>query len=164
MSGVGTKFYEFLYDWASGVLGSGIPVIRAYQNKAKPTSGEYVAIEDDALFRPVGRPSNYASSDVRDIHFDYMVSPAFWEVGGNGDSLRALAQDLGKMSTRQAFGDAGIGILKIGDIASMPWLSPETQFVREKRMQVEMSVADSVTDSITTIETVELVNNIGEAA
>lgn len=154
--------YKFLYAWASP-LAAPMPTVRAYQNRAKPAAA-YLAIEDDQNWKPFGRPTNYAGSHDR-IVYDYTCCPVFWEVGGFGDTLRAIVEDLGKLKTKQAFKAAGLGILVTPQIQTMPWLSAETEFVREHRMELQLSVARAQIDpDLTYIETVELINNIGGIA
>ena len=156
------ELYKFLYDWASP-LAAPLPTVRAYQNRAKPAAA-YLAIEDDQNWKPFGRPTNYAGQHDR-IVYDYSCCPVFWEVGGFGDTLRALVEDLAKLETKQRFKAAGLGILSVGQIMTMPWLSPETEFVREHRMELNLSIARAQLDAgLTYIETVELVNNIGGIA
>ena len=153
------SLYEFLYDWASPIV-SPLQVIRAYQNAAKP-SVAYMAIEDDQSWQPFGRADNYAGHVNRTIH-NYTATPVFWDVGGFGDSLRTILENLDLLTTKQLFLANGIGILKKGQIMTMPWLSPEHEFVREHRLEITFAVAREQTDpGMTNIETVELINNIG---
>lgn len=154
-----SELFKFLQNWAAGVLNP-MPVVRAYQNGAQPAAS-YVALEDDQSWKPFGRPTNYAPS-IDDVTFDYTCCPVFWEVGGFGDSLRALVEDLGMSSTKQLFQEAGIGFLTAPNIMTMPWLSPDTKFVREHRMELNLSIARRAKDpNITYISTVELTSNIG---
>lgn len=151
--------YKFLYDWASSVV-TPTPVIRAYQNGSKPSSS-YIAIEDDQNWKPFGRPTNYAKN-VDDITYDYACCPVFWEVGGFGDTLRALVENLATLKTKALFKSAGIGFLTAPTIMTMPWLSPDTEFIREHRMELNLSIARGSKDpDLTYISTVEFINNIG---
>lgn len=153
------ELYEFLWNWASP-LAAPLATVRAYQNRSKPASA-YLAIEDDQNWKPFGRPTNYAGQVDR-IVYDYSCCPVFWEVGGFGDTLRILVEDLGKLKTKSMFKAAGIGILNTPQIQTMPWLSQETEFIREHRFELNLSIARAQIDAdLTYIETVELINNIG---
>lgn len=154
--------YTFLFDWITPVVAP-LPVVRAYQNRAKPATA-YVAIEDDQSWKPFGRPTNYAHG-LANITYDYTCCPVFWEVGGFGDSLRAILEDLAKLKTKEAFKAAGIGILSTPTIQTMPWLSQETEFIREHRLELYLAVANGRTDpDMTFIETVQITNQIGGIA
>jgi hypothetical protein len=164
----GAELYSFLYTWATGVLGA-TPVIRAYQNGAKPAD-LYVAIEDDQSWDSFGRGTSGQATTTSSVSYDYEIEPVFWEVSngaGYGDTLRDLRQSLDKAATKAAFKAAKIGILSVGDIISMPWTSTETQIVREKRMSIRLSVSTKVDDNPGTpgaILTAETVNDLSAAA
>lgn len=158
----GREFYDLLYTWAAGVL-SPTPVIRAYQNAAKPAD-LYVAIEDDQNWDAFGRGTASRTNTTSSVTYDYEVEPVFWEVSngdgaGFGDTLRALRQSLDKDATKKLFSDAKVGILSVGDVFTMPWTSTETQIVREKRMAIRFSVSTKTDDNpgtpgaILTVET-----------
>lgn len=158
----GQQFYEFLYDWAHGVLGSGVPVIQAYQNASQPTTGNYVAIEDDSSWDPCGRAD--VKQDVLDagVSETYTVKPKFWDVRGNGDTLRKLRDSLELESVKAQFQAAGVGILdKSGLILTMPYLSPETEFIREHVMTLAFSVNTYQVDATASIATAQLVPQLG---
>lgn len=165
----GAELYTFLYTWVTTVLGPGIPVIRAYQNAAKPAN-LYVAIEDDQNWDSFGRGTSSRTGTTSSVTYDYEVEPVFWEVNngaGYGDTLRALRQSLGLAATKKMFSDAKIGILSVGDVLSMPWTSAETQIIREKRMPLRLSVSTKADDNPGTpgaILTVETVNDLSAAA
>lgn len=156
------ELYTFLVDWVTPVVAP-LSVVRAYQNRAKPAKS-YVAIEDDQSWKPFGRPTNYAHG-LSNITYDYTCCPVFWEVGGFGDALRSIVEDLATIKTKEAFRSAGIGILTAPDIQTMPWPSQETEFVREHRLALYLAVANGRTDpGMTFIETVQITNQIGGIA
>lgn len=162
----GEALYQFLYGWVSGIVGSSVPVVRAYQNVAKPAN-YYLAIEDDQSWTPFGREDVVQGATSSIVHHDYTVKPVIWEINrsdsaGYGDALRALRESLGTRTTKDLFFTAEIGILSVGQILTMPWTSTETEVVRQKRMELRLSVGSDIADTVQAIATAELVNQIGE--
>jgi hypothetical protein len=150
----GQAFYEFLYDWVGGALPAGTTVIQAYLNISPPATGIYVAIEDDNDWQPYGRADVIQDVTTEGVNYSYVVRPVFWEVRGTGDLLRAIKENLELESTKTLFQGAGIGILRFSDqIISLPYLSTETQFIREKRWQPSFTVNNYATDSVPSVAT-----------
>lgn len=144
----GETFYKLLYDWCVAVLGPSVPVIRANQNAAKP-AGTYIVIEDDVAWAPVGREDRFVDATTSGQRLEYAVTAAFWEVSngsGFGDNLRKLRESLRLTDVRERFSTAHVGVLVATDVLSLPWTSPDTQIIREKRFEVHFSVANFVND------------------
>lgn len=159
----GQSLYTFLYDWVVSVLGPSVPVIQAFQNISPPTTGQYIALEDDNDWQPFGRAAVVQDALEEGVNHSYVVRPVFWEVRGTGDSLRKLREDLDKETTKALFFAAEIGILRTTDqILSMPYLTSETQYIREKRWQPSFTVNNYTTDAAPSVATVEVHNQIGE--
>ena len=158
----GQDFYLLLYSWANGLL-SPTPVFQAYQNASPPATGLYVAIEDDNDWQPFGKVDAVQDTLASDLNYSYIVRPVFWEVRGNGDTLRALKESLETEAVRAQFSAAGVGILRFSDqILSLPYLSTETQFVREKRWQPSFTVNNYATDAtVPSVATAQLVPTLG---
>lgn len=158
----GQQFYKFLHDWVVSVVPNGTVVIQAYLNASPPTTGQYLAIEDDNDWQPVGRADVIQDTLDEGVNYSYVVKPVFWEVRGAGDLLRTLRESLEIEATQALFLGAGIGILRASDqIISLPYLSTETQFIREKRWQPSFTVNNYSTDPTASVATVQLVTNLG---
>lgn len=158
----GQAFYTFLYDWVVAAAPVGTLVIQAYQNISPPTIGMYLAIEDDNEWQPFGRADVIQDTLDEGVNYSYIVRPVFWEVRGAGDLLRGLKENLELESTKALFKAAGIGILRFSDqIISLPYLSTETQFMREKRWQPSFTVNNYATDTTPSVATAEIVTTLG---
>ena len=157
----GQQFYEFLYDWAHGVLPSEV-LVQAYQNASPPATGLYLAIEDDNDWQSIGRADVVQGTIDAGVNYSYVVRPVFWEVRGLGDKLRVLKESLELEATKTLFFNAGIGILRLSDqILSLPYLSTETQFVREHRWQPAFTVNNYTVDPTPSIATAQLNPQLG---
>ena len=145
----GQLFYELLYDWAVSVVGSNVTVIQALQDISPPTTGTYLAIEDDAEWAPTGRASVVVGATSSDVLQDYVVSPKMWEVRGNGDLLRTLKESLELETTQARFTAAGVGILRqSAPILSIPYVTSETQIIREKMWQPIFTIRNKQTEAL----------------
>lgn len=157
----GQLFYEFLWNWVTGVVPAGTVVVQAYLNASPPATGKYLAIEDDNDWQPHGRADVIQDTLDNGISSSYVVCPVFWEVRGDGDLLRTLRESLERDSIQAAFRAAGVGILRASDkIISLPYLSTETQFIREKRWQPAFTVNNNTTDTTPSVATAELTTTL----
>lgn len=158
----GQQFYKLMYDWAVAVLPVGYPVIQAYLNVSPPTAGQYLAIEDDNDWQPYGRADVVPDTLEEGVNASYVVRPVFWEVRGAGDRLRTLKESLETEGTMALFQAAGVGILRASDqIISLPYLSTETQFIREKRWQPSFTVNNYTTDPTPAVATAQFALTVG---
>ena len=158
----GQAFYKFLRDWAVAVLPANTVVIQAYQNASPPTTGRYVAIEDDNDWQPFGRADVVQDTLDEGVNHSYIAKPVFWEVRGAGDLLRTLRESLELEATKALFKTAEVGILRASDpIISLPYLSTETQFIREKRWQPSFTVNNHAIDATPSVATAQLVSTLG---
>jgi hypothetical protein len=158
----GQQLYKFLHDWVVSVVPNGTVVIQAYLNASPPTTGTYLAIEDDNDWQPFGRADVVQDTTDEGVNYSYIVKPVFWEVRGTGDLLRAIRESLELQSTQALFQTAGVGILRASDqIISLPYLSTETQFIREKRWQPSFTVNNYTTDATPSVATAQLVTTLG---
>jgi hypothetical protein len=158
-------FHDFVRTWVASALAYAFPtgappVIRAYQNAAKP-AGVYIAVETDARAERFGRPFSrvLAASDgspVATVQTEFQRSPVIWEIGAHGEYLEAVVATLELESFRAASRKAGISILSVGDILTMPYSAPGAEITREHRLQLEISTTTQLIDSDATyIETVD---------
>lgn len=161
----GLDFYTFLRNWCVAALNdNAIPVIRANQNAAKP-AGTYVVVEDDVEWSPFGREDLLVGATESGVKTDYEVAVAIWEVSngaGYGDTLRKIRDSLGLKNIKAMFSAARVGVLQTGDIMSLPWTSPETQVIREKRFEIRLSVANFTADTGGTPGTIVSVQTIDD--
>jgi hypothetical protein len=158
----GQTFYTLLYDWVVSVVPSGTVVIQAYLNASPPTTGTYLAIEDDSDWQSFGRADVVQDTLDEGVNYSYVVKPVLWEVRGAGDLLRTIKESLELQSTQTLFQTAGVGILRASDqIISLPYLSAETQFIREKRWQPSFTVNSYTTDATPSVATAQLVTTLG---
>jgi hypothetical protein len=158
----GQQFYKFMHDWTMAALPGGTVVIQAYLNVSPPTTGQYLAIEDDNSWEPAGRADVIQDTNDEGVNHSYVVKPVFWEVRGAGDLLRTLKESLELESIKTMFQADGVGILRISDqILSLPYLSTETQFIREKRWQPAFTVNNYATDTTPSIATAPLTTTLG---
>ena len=140
----GQQFYVFMTGWIQLVLPTA-SYIQAYQN-LEPPATPYIAIEDDQDWQPFGRSDNTQVDTQTNLSFSYTASPVLWEVGGLGDYLRAMKESLETEVVKNYFAANNVGILHAGRVVSMPYLSTETEFTREKRLEFSFSVNNDGAD------------------
>jgi hypothetical protein len=154
--------YESCYAWCTLQFGADVPVIQAFQDAPAP-KGTYIAIERPQLTR-VGYSHLEEPSDAGNIGHtsQFTATVAFWQVGGYGELLRQLEQDSQFQTIKDFLATRKIAIYGMGNVIQSPRLE-EKSYIRESRMELTLGVAVSRAELLGLIETVELINQIGDS-
>lgn len=155
--------YNALYELIDGILNAdlslSVPVVQAHQNAPSPKP-PYIAIELPSL-RPSGHTSSSEvatpSGAIGRIE-DWIGETAIWEVGGDGDLLRTIAQRLGFQSTRDFLRQRKMSIFSVPPYTALP-RTEELKWVREFRMDLQFGLATQANEILGWIETAEIQPN-----
>lgn len=152
------ELYKFLRDWML-LVRPATPVVRAYQDAAPPTTGQYLVIDDSAEWEPYGRASvgDLGEDGVRDLKHEYTVEVGLIDVRGDGEALRDLLENLETRDAQLLFQAAGVSVLKPGVVKKMPQLLDSSKWLREHRLDLTLGVARVKSETVGIFTSVEFV-------
>lgn len=153
-----TQLYEFLYDWASGVL-PGVVVRQSHQDYPTPKHGPFIVLSYAGDWVNRGAAPSRMIWDRPDLPspkvYQWRGQLTIYEVDGNGELLHRLVESLDNIDIKNDFGDAGVSVLRsIG-----PQMQPDLQdsnWRREAILILELSWARALAGSLEVIEKVEI--------
>lgn len=157
-----TQLYEFLYDWASGVL-PGVVVRQSHQDYPTPKHGPFIVLSYAGDWVNRGAAPSRMIWDRPDLPspkvYQWRGQLTIYEVGGNGELLHRLVESLDDTAIKNDFGDAGVSVLRsVG-----PQMQPDLQdsnWRREAILILELSWARALAGSLEVIESVEISGTI----
>ena len=153
-----TQLYEFLYDWAVGVL-PGVEVRQSHQDYPTPKTtpfivlsyaGDWVSMGAAPSRMIWGRPG-LPSPKV----YQWGGQLTIYEVEGNGELLHRLVESLDDIDVKNEFGDAGVSVLRSTGPQIQPALQ-DSNWRREAILILELSWARAIAGSLEVIEKVEI--------
>lgn len=162
------EIYTFGYRLAMLVLNPGfvfdpmdpqlppVPIFQDQQDASAP-KGLYVAVQGSPALSPEGYPYVEAldSSNSRGLVQTYTGTLTFWEVNGNGSKLSQIREASFLESTRDALADSTVTILDTSTVDDVSF-KLDNAWKMQSRMQMTVSVASRITETMNTVEAVEV--------
>ena len=153
-----TQLYEFLYDWASGVL-PGVEVRQSHQDYPTPKTTPFIVLSYAGDWVSRGAAPSRMIWDRPDLPspkvYQWRGQLTIYEVEGNGELLHRLVESLDDIDVKNEFGDAGVSVLR----STGPQMQPAIQdsnWRREAILILELSWARAIAGSLEVIEKVEI--------
>ena len=160
--------YDFAFDLAMLVVNPGfvhdpqnpqlppVPIFEDQQDTSAPT-GLYLAIQGSPSMEANGYPYIEAldAQDTRGVVQTYTVTVTLWEVNGNGSKLSQIREASFLESTRDTLADSTATILDTSTVDDVSF-KLDNAWKMQSRMQMTVSVASRITETLSTIETAEV--------
>lgn len=155
--------YNALYDYCTAALtrrAALIPIVQAHQNAPAPAE-PYIAIERVTDLDKLGQDDcKTISAGVIDRKSVYKASVKIWQVGADGEHLRACLQDLQRRDVSAVLEQRNLVIFNSSAVQTAPRLDDQ-KWVSEFYSELQISIAVSEAEDIGWIENVKLTENIG---
>ena len=153
-----TQLYEFLYDWASGVL-PGVEVRQSHQDYPTPKTTPFIVLSYAGDWVSRGAAPSRMIWDRPDLPspkvYQWRGQLTIYEVEGNGELLHRLVESLDDIDIKNEFGDAGVSVLRSTGPQMQPALQ-DSNWRREAILILELSWARAIAGSLEVIEKVEI--------
>ena len=153
-----TQLYEFLYDWASGVL-PGVEVRQSHQDYPTPKTTPFIVLSYAGDWVSRGAAPSRMIWDRPDLPspkvYQWRGQLTIYEVEGNGELLHHLVESLDDVDIKNEFGDAGVSVLRSTGPQIQPALQ-DSNWRREAILILELSWARAIAGSLEVIEKVEI--------
>ena len=153
-----TQLYEFLYDWASGVL-PGVEVRQSHQDYPTPKTTPFIVLSYAGDWVSRGAAPSRMIWDRPDLPspkvYQWRGQLTIYEVEGNGELLHRLVESLDDIDIKNEFGDAGVSVLRSTGPQMQPALQ-DSNWRREAILMLELSWARAIAGSLEVIEKVEI--------
>lgn len=154
-----SQLYEFLYDWASGIL-PGVTIHQSHQDYPTPKQGPFLVLSYAGNWVNKGAAPSRMMIDRPDIPsprvYQWRGQLTIYEVLGDGELLHHLVESLDLQDTRDLFADHGVSVLRTVGPQAQPSLQ-DSNWRREAILILELSWARAVDTGTGAIESVELV-------
>ena len=161
-----TQLYEFLYDWASGVL-PGVEVRQSHQDYPTPKTTPFIVLSYAGDWVSRGAAPSRMIWDRPDLPspkvYQWRGQLTIYEVGGNGELLHRLVESLDDIDIKNEFGDAGVSVLRSTGPQMQPALQ-DSNWRREAILILELSWARAIAGRLEVIEKVEITHVENTAA
>ena len=161
-----TQLYEFLYDWASGVL-PGVDVRQSHQDYPTPKTTPFIVLSYAGDWVSRGAAPSRMIWDRPDLPspkvYQWRGQITIYEVEGNGELLHRLVESLDDIDIKNEFGDAGVSVLRSTGPQMQPALQ-DSNWRREAILILELSWARAIAGSLEVIEKVEITHTEKTAA
>ena len=161
-----TQLYEFLYDWASGVL-PGVEVRQSHQDYPTPKTTPFIVLSYAGDWVSRGAVPSRMIWDRPDLPspkvYQWRGQLTIYEVEGNGELLHRLVESLDDVDIKNEFGDAGVSVLRSTGPQMQPALQ-DSNWRREAILILELSWARAIAGSLEVIEKVEITHTEKTAA
>ena len=153
-----TQLYEFLYDWASGVL-PGVEVRQSHQDYPTPKTTPFIVLSYAGDWVSRGAAPSRMIWDRPDLPspkvYQWRGQLTIYEVEGNGELLHRLVESLDDIDIKNEFGDAGVSVLRSTGPQMQPALQ-DSNWRREAILILELSWARAIAGRLEVIEKVEI--------
>ena len=153
-----TQLYEFLYDWAAGVL-PGVEVRQSHQDYPTPKTTPFIVLSYAGDWVSRGAAPSRMIWDRPDLPspkvYQWRGQLTIYEVEGNGELLHHLVESLDDVDIKNEFGDAGVSVLRSTGPQMQPALQ-DSNWRREAILILELSWARAIAGSLEVIEKVEI--------
>ena len=153
-----TQLYEFLYDWAAGVL-TGVEVRQSHQDYPTPKTTPFIVLSYAGDWVSRGAAPSRMIWDRPDLPspkvYQWRGQLTIYEVEGNGELLHRLVESLDDIDIKHEFGDAGVSVLRSTGPQIQPALQ-DSNWRREAILILELSWARAIAGSLEVIEKVEI--------
>lgn len=153
-----TQLYEFLYDWATGVL-PGVEVRQSHQDYPTPKTTPFIVLSYAGDWVSRGAAPSRMIWDRPDLPspkvYQWRGQLTIYEVEGNGELLHRLVESLDDIDIKNEFGDAGVSVLRSTGPQMQPSLQ-DSNWRREAILILELSWARAIAGSLEVIEKVEI--------
>lgn len=153
-----TQLYEFLYDWAAGVL-PGVEVRQSHQDYPTPKTTPFIVLSYAGDWVSRGAAPSRMIWDRPDLPspkvYQWRGQLTIYEVEGNGELLHRLVESLDDVDIKNEFGDAGVSVLRSTGPQIQPALQ-DSNWRREAILILELSWARAIAGSLEVIEKVEI--------
>ena len=153
-----TQLYEFLYDWAAGVL-PGVEVRQSHQDYPTPKTTPFIVLSYAGDWGSRGAAPSRMIWDRPDLPspkvYQWRGQLTIYEVEGNGELLHRLVESLDDIDVKNEFGDAGVSVLRSTGPQMQPALQ-DSNWRREAILMLELSWARAIAGSLEVIEKVEI--------
>ena len=157
-----TQLYEFLYDWAAGVL-PGVEVWQSHQDYPTPKTTPFIVLSYAGDWVNKGAAPSRMIWDRPDLPspkvYQWRGQLTIYEVEGNGELLHRLVESLDNISIKNEFAESGLSVLRSIGPQMQPALQ-DSNWRREAILILELSWARALTGSLETIEAVEISGTI----
>ena len=161
-----TQLYEFLYDWASGVL-PGVEVRQSHQDYPTPKTTPFIVLSYAGDWVSRGVAPSRMIWDRPDLPspkvYQWRGQLTIYEVEGNGELLHRLVESLDDIEVKNEFGDAGVSVLRSTGPQMQPALQ-DSNWRREAILILVLSWARAIAGSLEVIEKVEITHTEKTAA
>lgn len=161
-----TQLYEFLYDWAAGVL-LGVDVRQSHQDYPTPKTTPFIVLSYAGDWVSRGAAPSRMIWDRPDLPspkvYQWRGQLTIYEVEGNGELLHRLVESLDDVDIKNEFGDAGVSVLRSIGPQIQPALQ-DSNWRREAILILELSWARAIAGSLEVIEKVEITHEEKTAA
>lgn len=153
-----TQLYEFLYDWATGVLPS-VEVRQSHQDYPTPKRTPFLVLSYSGDWVNKGAAPSRMIWDRPDLPsprvYQWRGQLTIYEVEGNGELLHQLVESLDSIDVKTSFGEAGVAVLRSIGPQMQPALQ-DSNWKQEAILILELSWARAITGSLEVIEKVEI--------
>lgn len=153
-----TQLYEFLYDWATGVLPS-VEVRQSHQDYPTPKLTPFLVLSYSGDWVNKGAAPSRMIWDRPDLPsprvYQWRGQLTIYEVEGNGELLHQLVESLDSISVKTSFSEAGVAVLRSIGPQMQPTLQ-DSNWRQEAILILELSWARAITGSLEVIEKVEI--------
>jgi CDP-glycerol glycerophosphotransferase (TagB/SpsB family) len=157
-----TQLYEFLYDWATGVLPS-VEVRQSHQDYPTPKQTPFLVLSYSGDWVNKGAAPSRMIWDRPDLPsprvYQWRGQLTIYEVEGNGELLHQLVESLDSIDVKNSFGEAGLSVLRSIGPQMQPALQ-DSNWKYEAILILELSWARAITGSLEVIESVEISGTI----
>ena len=161
-----TQLYEFLYDWAVGVL-PGVDVRQSHQDYPTPKTTPFIVLSYAGDWVSRGAVPSRMIWDRPDLPspkvYQWRGQLTIYEVEGNGELLHRLVESLDDVDIKNEFGDAGVSVLRSTGPQMQPALQ-DSNWRREAILILDLSWARASAGSLEVIEKVEITHTEKTAA
>ena len=158
--------YEVIASWVTTqVMGSpGVSIFRAYQDKAAPTKGCYILIDDGTSWERIGQHAVGEVNELqnnRQLKNDYEVKIELWEIRGDGEVLQGLLESLDTREVHEYFEEASCSIPRVtSPVQKMPEVLNTATTQRRYRAEITCNVSREVREQAANIVSIDIVDEI----
>lgn len=159
-----SKLYEFLYDWASGVL-PGTEIRQSHQDFPTPQSGPFLVLSYSGNWVNRGAAPSRMIADRPDLPaprvYQWRGQMTIYEALGDGECLQSLVESLDAPEVKASFADNGVSVLRTTGPQLQPALQ-DSNWRRESILILELAWARAVEGRHEVIESAEVEGNFYE--
>jgi hypothetical protein len=169
-----SDFYTAVAEWVREELvikanQPNLKLFQARQNVPQPKNDEeidpvYVTIAPSPTLTKIGHayiPDTLPDDEELPHVTHYQATIQIRESNGIGENLRILGESVEKQSVRDFLNTRNLSYLSQGDMTPIPRIN-EREWKEEYLLEVTFLIAVSSTEESTWIETIDLINEIGE--